>query len=47
MLAQWPVLQGKKVQFKTAFDPAKQAFNVVLVGKDCPLSKCCKMTMYF
>ena len=22
-------------------------FNVVLLGKDCPLSKCCKMTVYF
>lgn len=22
-------------------------YNVVLLGKDCPLSKCCKMTVYF
>lgn len=47
LLQQWPVLQGRKVHFKAAFDAAAQVFNVVLLGKDCPLSKCCKMTIYF
>jgi len=40
-------LKGKKVQYKIAFDQIKEVFNVVLLGKDCPLSKCCKMTVYF
>jgi len=40
-------LKGKKVQYKIAFDQMKEVFNVVLLGKDCPLSKCCKMTVYF
>jgi hypothetical protein len=30
-----------------AYDHHKDVFNVVLSGKDCPLSKCCKMTVYF
>jgi hypothetical protein len=47
LLRQWPVLRGKKVQFKAAFEATTEAYNVVLLGKDCPLSKCCKMTIYF
>jgi len=47
MLGLWPVLRGKKVQYKIAYDAEKEVFNVVLLGKDCPLSKCCKMTVYF
>lgn len=40
-------LKGKKVHYKIAYDSNKEIFNVVLLGKDCPLSKCCKMTVYF
>ena len=47
MTKQWPVLRGKKVSYKIAFDQIKEVYNVVLLGKDCPLSKCCKMTVYF
>lgn len=47
LLQQWPVLKGRQVQFRAAFDAMAQVFNVVLLGKDCPLSKCCKMTIYF
>ena len=47
MLSVWPMLKGKKVQYRIAYDQIKEAFNVVLLGKDCPLSKCCKMTVYF
>lgn len=47
MTTQWPILKGKKVHYKIAYDANKEIFNVVLLGKDCPLSKCCKMTVYF
>lgn len=47
MTMQWPILKGKKVHYKIAYDAYKEIFNVVLLGKDCPLSKCCKMTVYF
>jgi hypothetical protein len=30
-----------------AYDSSKQVFNVILLGKNCPLSKCCKMTVCF
>jgi hypothetical protein len=40
-------LRDKKVQYKIAYQREKDVFNVVLVGKECPLSKCCKMTCYF
>lgn len=47
MLQRWPVLQGKKIQLKIAFREADMVYNVVLLGRDCPLSKCCKMTLHF
>ena len=40
-------MRNKKVNFKIAFDTTKQVFNVILLGKNCPLSKCCKMTVNF
>ena len=30
-----------------AYDEEKEIFNVILLGKNCPLSKCCKMTICF
>ena len=47
MLSHWPVMNGKKLTFRIAFDKVKQVFNVILLGKNCPLSKCCKMTVCF
>ena len=35
------------MNFKIAYNSDKDVYNVVLLGKDCPLSKCCKMTVYF
>jgi hypothetical protein len=43
----WPILNERKIIFKAAYDVNHDAFNVILLGKDCPLSKCCKMTLYF
>eukprot|EP00347_Sterkiella_histriomuscorum_P013435 403364716 len=47
MFSHWPQMRTKKVTFKVAFDQIKQVFNVILLGKNCPLSKCCKMTVNF
>jgi len=47
MLSHWTVMQRKRLTFRVAFDPVKQVFNVVVLGKNCPLSKCCKMTVCF
>ena len=38
LLRRWPILKGKKVQYKAAYDGGSQSFNMVLLGKDCPLS---------
>lgn len=43
----WPILAGRKISYKAAYDRSADVFNMILLGKDCPLSKCCKMTMYF
>ena len=40
-------MRNKKLNFKVAYDENKRVFNVILLGKNCPLSKCCKMTVCF
>jgi len=40
-------MRNKKLTFRIAYDHLKQVFNVILLGKNCPLSKCCKMTVCF
>lgn len=47
MESKWSAIKRRKVQYKVAFDHLKQVFNVILMGTNCPLSKCCKMTVCF
>jgi len=47
MLGHWPAMRKKPLNFKIAYDSHKRVFNVILLGKNCPLSKCCKMTVCF
>ena len=35
------------MQYKVAFDADRDMFSVVLLGKECPLSRCCKMAVCF
>lgn len=47
MKSHWTCLKNKNLNYKIAFDNEKNVFNTVLLGKNCPLSKCCKMTVCF
>lgn len=47
MIQHWPQIKKKPLTFRIAFDSVKKVFNVILLGKNCPLSKCCKMTVCF
>jgi hypothetical protein len=40
-------MKNKRLNFRVAYDSVKRVFNVLLLGKNCPLSKCCKMTVCF
>ena len=41
----WGRLKSNKV--KVAYDKDNEVFNAMVMGMNCPLSKCCKMTVYF
>ena len=47
MVQHWPQMKKKPLTFRIAYDAVKKVFNVILLGKNCPLSKCCKMTVCF
>ena len=44
----WPVLAKKRgLKYRVSYDYAKKVFNAVLIGKQAPLSYCCKRSVIF
>lgn len=45
---EWPIMAKRKgLKYRTSFDKTKSVFNTVLVGKEMPLSYCCKRNVTF
>ena len=39
----FPILEEKKCLIKIAYKKDEEIFNAILLGKQCPISTCCKL----
>lgn len=43
----WPQLSKRHLNIQVAYDEYQNTYNTFLIGKNSPLSKCCKMVLNF